>query len=378
VRRGPLTISRRGALIAVVAVVSLAVLALVTGLGLAARVDPTRPGPAAAPPVASCSGMLAVSASPALELPYCSNRSLSTPDPGIRRLVVVIHGDARNAADYLDAMQASADASDAGDTLIVAPQFWTADDDGASTSRDALYFTSGGWKAGDPSEVAPLPRSGAVSSFAALDALILAVASGGAFPNLRLVVVTGHSAGGQLVDRYAATSAVEDQLPDLAFRYVIANPSSYLYFDARRPDGAGEGFAEPTRRDVRDCRALNAWKYGLEDLNPYAAAVGPAAILDRYGHRHITYLLGGKDSDPEDASLDTSCAGEWQGSGRLERGRLHFTYLGTVFGDEVYATHDLAVVPGVGHDAAAMYLSSAARAAIFDAEAGPPAVAPSR
>ena len=326
-----------------------------------------RSAPAARSPTPTCSAVFPiVSGDPGLGLPYCTNRSLAQHDDGVRRLVIVIHGDARNASDYFDAMVAAAAAAGSTDALIVAPRFLTADDPAAAASSADLYYTDNGWKEGDPSATAPLSRPASVSSFAALDALVRSILAGGAFPNVRTVVITGHSAGGQFVDRYAATSPVEDEVgATVAFRYVVANPSSYLYFDARRPDASGDGFSTLSSRERDRCPDYDTWKYGMVGMNAYATAAGAAAILARYGRRDVVYLLGADDTDPHDSSIDRSCAAEWQGPNRLERGRRHHAYLASVFGPDVGATHTLAVVEGVGHDGPAMYLAAPGRAAVF-------------
>lgn len=326
-----------------------------------------RPQAPARPPVASCSGTFAVATGSAtLSLPYCSNRSITTHDDGIRRLVVVIHGDARNANEYLDSVQAAADAAGATGVLIVAPQFRTVDDDATEGAPNGLYYSDNGWKEGAASETAPFARPGSVSSFAAVDALVHAILTGGAFPNLRMVVITGHSAGGQFVDRYLAASPLEDELEgSVRFRYVIANPSSYLYLDERRPDESSAAFRALSARALAECPGFDSWKYGLEGLNAYAAIAGRTMIRARYAERDVVYLLGAEDTDPNDPSLDTSCAAELQGRDRLDRGQQHFAYLGTMFGDSVYGSHVLTVVDGVSHDGRAMYLSDAARAALF-------------
>jgi hypothetical protein len=328
---------------------------------------------AARPPTPSCEELFPIDVGGAhLDLPYCANRSLAARDQGVRRLVVVIHGDGRNASDYFDSMMAAASAAGSGDTLIVAPQFLTADDQAAIASEADLYYSDNGWKEGDASATAPLARPASVSSFAALDDLVRSIVAGGAFPNLHAVVITGHSAGGQFVDRYVATSPLEDELGGaISFRYVIANPSSYLYFDTRRPGKSGDGLGELSRRERDRCPAYDTWKYGTDGLNRYAAQAGSAAILTRYGQRTIAYLLGGDDTDPHDSSLDGSCAAEWQGQNRLERGRLHYAYLESIFGPGVYATHSLQVVDGVGHDGRAMYLAAPGLAAVFGDGAQP-------
>ena len=46
--------------------------------------------------------------------------------------------------------------------------------------------------------------------------------------------MTGHSAGGQVAHRYAAASRAEENFGAVSFRYVVANPSTYLYLRAER------------------------------------------------------------------------------------------------------------------------------------------------
>lgn len=84
----------------------------------------------------------------------------------------------------------------------------------------------------------PARQPGPVSSFAALDALLAHFAGCSLYPVLSTVVVIGHSAGAQLLQRYAVTGREGDALVQagIAVRYVIANPSSYLYFEDERPD----------------------------------------------------------------------------------------------------------------------------------------------
>lgn len=62
--------------------------------------------------------------------------------------------------------------------------------------------------------------------------------------------MAGHSAGGQLAQRYAAISPSEDGLPrNVTMRYVAADPSSYLYLRPERPyfDPGEPGFDVPYR-----------------------------------------------------------------------------------------------------------------------------------
>src|SRR5205085_11822237 len=128
----------------------------------------------------------------------------------------------------------------------VAPQFVTeADVTAHALGPDMPIWTDSGWKQGDQSRTTTqLPADTAVSSFTVVDELVTALADRTRFPNLAEIVVAGHSAGGQLVHRYLAASSKEDSLrpSGIGVRYVVASPSSYLYFDTRRPiqDRPGE------------------------------------------------------------------------------------------------------------------------------------------
>jgi hypothetical protein len=70
------------------------------------------------------------------------------------------------------------------------------------------------------------------------------------FPNLKAVVLAGHSGGGQLVQRYAVVGKAAAALTStgIHLRYVVANPSSYLYFSDERPSRGG------------GCRDFKHWK----------------------------------------------------------------------------------------------------------------------
>ncbi len=79
--------------------------------------------------------------------------------------------------------------------------------------------------------------------------------------------------------------------------------------------------------------------------------------------RHITYLLGQQDIDPNHPALDKSCAAETQGAYRLIRGHNYFDYLMRRHPQGL--PQRLVEVPGVGHDGDKMFTSPAGQAALF-------------
>lgn len=294
------------------------VVALVSGCGVA-------------PPA---SQLLMVDVPDSAPLAYCATAPVEALPATVTRVVVAVHGLDADACAWRATVEAALGGDNPG-TAVVAPQFGP-----RRAPYGALRWTNRAWPAGDPA------IGGGASSFAALDALIAAAGD-------REVVVVGFSAGGQLANRHAATSPVG------ATRYVVMNPSSYVYFTPERPEVPPEALAA--------CPTYDDWRYGLRGLNAYAAAAGPEAIAARYRERRVTYLIGTRDDSTSTPMLDNSCAARAQGPDREARAHRYQQHLRDVFGAGVTARHPLIAVAGVGHDGAAMVRSDAARAVLLDA-----------
>lgn len=300
-------------------------------------------------------------------VPLYASGAWNAAQPEVTRAVILLHGRLRNADAYFQlAHRARANAGEAAvNTLLLVPQFLaSADVDAHRLPESTLRWDWTGWMGGDDA-LAPAP----LSSFDVLDALLAALADPLPFPALREVVVAGHSGGAQVAHRYAVLARGEAPLAARGVKlgYVIANPSSYVYFDTQRPDGNG-GFAP---FDEAACPGFNRWKYGLEALPSYVqsadaaalASVAPAALEAAYVRRDVTLLLGERDCDPEHPALDRSCAAQSQGAHRLARGRAYAQYLRERHADE--RAHPVHEIAGAGHDADAVFGSPAGRAALF-------------
>ncbi|WP_206950976.1 alpha/beta hydrolase [Trinickia acidisoli] len=283
------------------------------------------------------------------------------PQPAIRRAVILIHGRLRNADAYFElAQQARAAGGHDDETLLIVPQFLAAADVAAHRlAPDALHWEWTGWMGGDAA-LGPAP----LSSFDALDAILELLAQRTRFPSLETVVVAGHSGGGQVVQRYAVVTRGESQLTGqgIALRYVIANPSSYVYFDEQRPTEDGRF----TPFDAAQCPGFNDWKYGLNRLPAYARRVANdrcARDLEAaYASRDVTVLLGGEDCDPAHPALDKSCAAQTQGAHRLSRGLAYARYMHI---RHPSLRHRTLVVDGFGHDGKGIFCSPSGVAALF-------------
>lgn len=213
----------------------------------------------------------------------------------------VFHGMKRNAADYRDYAIPLAEKYRA---LVAAPLF------------DAERFPLQAYGRGKVANRETI--------FAYVSELIQAVLAreGGSRRDHYLI---GHSAGGQLVGRYAAVETVK------ARRVVAANPGSFAFPRADWP-----------------------WPYGMGDL---PGDRQKEAHLRRYLATPLTVYLGQADDDPaaDSGNFDASPAANQQGVNRLERGRNFYEYgrmlarrKGWEFGWEKVE------VPGVGHEARLM------------------------
>jgi dienelactone hydrolase len=299
------------------------------------------------PPVAVVvDGRLAVG--PALLAIYLS-RDWSRPLPTVRRLVIIVHGYRRNAADYARIVM-KLDPS--ADTLVIAPQFLAAEDAAAHRlPAVVLRWRRGVWASGGPAD-----GPAASSAFDALDALLARANDRTLLPDLSRIVLAGFSAGGQLVQRYAAVGRGLPPGAASRLRYVVGSPSSFAYFGDERP------------QPVVDCPAVNRWKYGFAGaLPPYVAAAarqGVAALERRYATRSIVYLTGANDNDPNHRFLDKSCAAEAQGPTRLSRMAAFFAVMRQR--DGVILRQRMRVIAGVAHNAQRIFGSACGRAALFD------------
>lgn len=298
----------------------------------------------------------------ALALPYCGNGDVLSAKPAVHTVVVVVHGTNRNACDYARyVIESAALAGGLAGTLVVAPHF-QADGDLTASDTTSLYWSDDGWKSGSRSLRSPFARPWSMSSYEALDRLIGTTADPARLPGLKNLVVAGHSAGGQFVNRYAASTRLSTS-SGVAPRFVIANPSSYLYFDSRRSDGSR--LRHLTAAESRACPDHDHYKYGLQHRYAFLAELDTATLKERYARSEVRYLLGDRDTSTTSSTLDTSCAARWQGAHRLQRGQRYYDLLDDVLGADVHDRHRLAVVPGVGHDGRQMFGSAAGRGALF-------------
>ncbi|HSH09070.1 MAG TPA: hypothetical protein VK995_01690, partial [Oceanipulchritudo sp.] len=243
-------------------------------------------------------------------------------------------------------------AGSADEVCIIAPQFLETSALPASIPDNLLYWGSFPFRGTSSGRFGPNEQRVTISVFDVLDRIMETVTDPALFPNLETIVVLGHSAGGQLVNRYAIAGRFEETLAperNIHLRYLVLAPSSFLYFTpARDPDGDGV-FEIPSAGDLAACPQYDDYGYGMQALYNYPAATGLEAMLEQYPRRFVFYMVGALDNDPEDSSLGTGCDSMAQGNQRLARSTIYFNHLLDVFGPEILDRQTFSIIPGVGH-----------------------------
>ncbi len=304
----------------------------------------------------ACVEWITFGAGPARSLVY-RTFPLTVKNERIVRALVVVHGQGRDADNYFrSALAAGFLAGALDDTIIVAPRF--ASNDGSC--HDALDANEVSWPCAGQSwrSGAAAASQAALTSYDFMDDVLKKLARKDVFPNLKTIVLTGHSAGGQYVSRYEMANQVHETL-GVRVTYVVSNPSSYGYPDSNRPIDGGKEFRP--FGDARNCTTYDRWPYGLKDRVGYAARLTDDQMKKQLVSRPTVYLLGELDILPL-AGFDGSCPAMAQGPTRLARGQSFAAYIKEKYGA---TQHSVTVIPLCGHNARCMYTAEPALAILF-------------
>ncbi len=291
----------------------------------------------------------------------------------ITRVVLVLHGVNRDADHYFaDTLALLKQSGDAASTLIIAPKFYNHEDRDAATMPPQLpYWTSTGWSIGLPTNKKAAKQI--ASSFAVLDDVLLKLGDQNQFPNLRHIVMAGHSAGGQMLQRYAALNhQYEHMRAGLSLEYAIANPGTYLYFDKDRPLGDVSQGATAFAPYTGPVAGFNQYKYGLDFSGvdfKYPLTLPPARMFARFAARQVSYFAGFEDTQIADP-LDQSAPANLSGAARLQRAMSNFNYEKALakkykLSAQLEAAHRYFMVQGVGHSEAGMWGSQCGMRVLF-------------
>ena len=346
---------------------------------LAPPAAPVQAQPAAAlctTPTAACEQWVTLGGGPARSKVYASY-PLGTANPGIRRALIMVHGTNRNADRYFSSALAAAFLAGAlQDTIVIAPRVASA----AGNCKDALAehevswsCTGDSWRSGGTAASHP-----ALTSFDFVDELLRTLTKKATFPNLRAIVVAGHSAGGQFVTRYQMANKVHDSL-GVRVTYVVANPSSYSWPDATRPLPAGDAVADKAKDgwdteqphttfqygpfDAAKAPGFNTWPFGLaERKGGYTVGISDEQLKKNLVARPVTFLLGQVDTLPL-GGFDASASAMAQGPTRRARGEAFVKYVNETMG----AKHPILIVSECGHNDRCVYTTPEVLPVIFPA-----------
>lgn len=324
---------------------------------------------AAAPCVTAtpeCTEFVTVGGGPGRSLVY-RNFPLDVKNEAITRAVIVVHGAGRNPDSYYMSGLGGAFIAGALETaLVIAPRM--ASNNGTSCrdplAENEISWHCNTWRSGGPSLSHP-----DVTAFDFLDEVMKKVANKSNFPNLKGITFTGHSAGGQVTNRYAMTSKVHDAL-GVPVTYVVSNPSSYAWPTDERPTGPAAwpleanapGFIldvpanAPAFRsggeDGDGCTVYDQWPYGFKNRTGYSASISDEQLTRQLVSRPVIYMLGQDDILPL-SGFDSGCGAMAQGPTRQARGQAYAKYINEKLGGK----HTVDVVTGCGHNGRCIYTS---------------------
>ena len=305
--------------------------------------------------------------------------ALQTRNEQVERALIMVHGQSRTSRNYFrTALAAAFIAGALENTIVLAPRF--ASNEGKEC-RDKLAAEELNWVCSGPRSWrngGSAVNAGQVTSYHVTDAILRLLARKDVFPNLRSIVVAGHSAGGQYTTRYAMSNQSHDRI-GIDLRYVVANPSSYTYLHAVRPAGgsvpqgassvvgsdASPAPAKPAAAfqafsEAAKCAGFDDWPYGLQKRVGYSAQFPAEQLIKQATNRPTTFLVGEYDVLP-DYGFDASCGAMAQGPTRLTRGLDYTRYLNEFYG----AKHQALVVPACGHNARCMFTTNRVLRVLF-------------
>jgi pimeloyl-ACP methyl ester carboxylesterase len=336
------------------------------------------PGAPCTSATSACTEWVQLKGGPARSLIY-TTYSLDAPNSRITRALVMIHGTNRNPDHYFETATAAAFLANAlGDAVVIAPRIASADRGCHDTlAPNEVSWSCGGdsWRSGGVS-----PTNKDLTSFEFLDAILEKLADKKVFPNLKAIVVAGHSAGGQVVARYELANRVHETL-GVPVSYVVANPSSYAWPDSTRPlpvdDAAPENAVLGWKTETphtnfsygpykpsdtcKNAESYDLWPYGLEKrTSGYTAGMSDDQLKKQLVSRPTTYLLSQVDTLPL-GGFDGSCNAMAQGATRRARGEAYLKFVNEHLG----AKHNIVIVPECGHNDRCVYTTSEVLPVIF-------------
>ncbi|KXS97308.1 hypothetical protein AC578_10721 [Pseudocercospora eumusae] len=293
-------------------------------------------------------------------------------EANIQRAVIVLHGLLRDPWNYENDMLTALAQAHAGNAnistdsvAVIAPYFTNGADKytaypwteglkaGQGSTSNALVWSGSQWSAGANNQY---PASSTnTSSFFVLDTLISYFDDKTLFPNLKQIVVAGHSMGAQMAQRYASVSTLQTTSP---VTYWIGNPNSYAWLSTDRP------------LSTAACAKYDNYREGYADYDTYGDAMTYGSALVAQGREAIGYNYGQKQIAYARALLDhgdhsTDCAASTTGADRHERFFFFIKAFAPSCTEPAGVNCDTVDLINVSHDNGQMFNSPAGQARLF-------------
>ncbi|KAI9206830.1 uncharacterized protein BJ171DRAFT_566217 [Polychytrium aggregatum] len=265
----------------------------------------------------------------------------ATSGTAVTKAVLVLHG---VAGDSLSTVQTVAKLFASSSVVVLGPHFYTKDAQFTPSplpSNPLTFSSANTWISGQSAS-----NDDSIYSYDILDTL--AQLTKKSFPNLRTLAFVGHSAGAQVLQRYAGATTIGTSAGlGISVRYIVSSPGTYMYLDTIRPKTTlvsqrpsicpsasnckiqQADYSSPTSQQISTCPDFNTDKYGLEgdSSDPsYVTRAGAVRVRAQLPKQTITYIYGSKDTTV-DSNLDTSCEANMTGKTRLDRGLIWFSYM---------------------------------------------------
>jgi hypothetical protein len=262
----------------------------------------------------------------------------------IKNLVVVIHGQNRNADEYFNRMMSTLSDLDAeNSTLVIAPLF----NSSSGATQNELFWNSTTWREGQASSNAGLKES----SFEILNSIIERMLTSATFPSLSTITVVGHSSGATLTYLYSGAADFENP-QGISSHFDVHNSQYFYYPEDLRWNQGQNAYVLP-----QGCSAYTQWPYGYNNPVDYLSGVSRDSYNASLIGANVNYFLGTSDTSTT-GSLNTSdCEAVLLGEHRFDRGNKLFDFLSQQYGSDL--NHGRYMVNNVGHNFNQM-LSSAA------------------
>ena len=248
---------------------------------------------------------------------YFADHDLKQRDPKAEYAVVMVHGVNGGCSDCTPKLRAIIEGHPQHDKVFfIAPCFPIPSMLNENEKRKIVYWEEGRWQAGNDSPVADN-----LSPYDVLDLIFKSLNDVRLYPNLKHVLFSGYSAGGQIISRYMAVSGLKSR-KGLAVDFAAGAPSTWLFLDEKA-----------------------MWHCGLANRSRYASRVSNKNIFKNIEKRFMLCFCGTDAVGTKNLSVGPQAMA--QGATRFERFTNFKKHIATFA--KLKGSFAFVEIEGVGH-----------------------------